>query len=242
MPIDYYKNDDAGKAESAREDAASLPTDPKICHKCSGTGQMLVPGGRTMTDYYMPCDECFGTGRTPVAIAPFPDELVERAAAMAERVRAHDEKHQRRMEEAMLYGLRYSTDAKLVDAAVKGMFSKAAEASEQAQGDAIDLEACQKDVNPNGVHVIVRDKLVALETEDLSITFEEQMKYDLPQQVAILTRFAAEVMAQLMMNELSPDGSVNKDTIHYWLDVFDFMGPDYFQSLKKLVAKLEWTI
>lgn len=106
----------------------------------------------------------------------------------------------------------------------------------------VELDKCAKGINPNGVHAIVRDKAIALETYDLGVSFEEQQKFDLPPQVTILGTLPAEVLSQLMMNNLDPDCSPDARIIKLWIDVFQFMGPDYFNTLKKLVAKLEWTV
>ena len=106
----------------------------------------------------------------------------------------------------------------------------------------VELSKCAKRVNPNGVHAIVRDQAIALETYDLGVSFEEQQKFDLPPQVTILGALPADVFSQLMMNNLAPSASPDSSTIKFWIDVFQEMGPDYFSALKKLVAKLEWTV
>ena len=106
----------------------------------------------------------------------------------------------------------------------------------------VELSKCAKRINPNGVHAIVRDQAIALETYDLGVSFEEQQKFDLPPQVTILGVLPADVFSQLMMNNIDPSASPDSSTIKFWIDVFQEMGPDYFAALKKLVAKLEWTV
>lgn len=119
------------------------------------------------------------------------------------------------------------------------------DAATEAEGLGTELNpssTCTKGINPNGVHLLVRDDFVALETYDRDVSFEDQQAYDLPPQITCLERPTAEVLAQLLMNELDPDGKFDGQALHFWTDAFQFMGPDYFNALKRLVAKLEWTI
>lgn len=166
-----------------------------------------------------------------------PEDFLEKAARFAAEQAKLDSKHLGEM----MRDPHYLDNVKTVGYGETGQ-QQAPSGFRENLSEIIDLETSRRDINPNGVHVAVGDRLVALETEDLNVSFEEQQKFDLPPQVTVLTKFEAEVMGQLLMNELSPDGNIPADVVHYWIDVFQFMGKDYFDTLKKLVAKLEWTV